>query len=80
SNPSQKIKVGRLCTREGSSQSASLRLTATGPDCSVPHPTGMNRRPPSASLPTIQALFDSLFKVLFIFTSRYLFSIGLSPI
>ena len=26
-NPSQKIKVGRLCTREGSSQSASLRLT-----------------------------------------------------
>ncbi|CAN6998720.1 unnamed protein product [Brassica rapa subsp. trilocularis] len=24
SNPSQKIKVGRLCTREGSSQSASL--------------------------------------------------------
>ncbi|CAN6907185.1 unnamed protein product [Brassica oleracea] len=27
SNPSQKIKVGRLCTLEGSSQSASLRLT-----------------------------------------------------
>ncbi|CAN6989732.1 unnamed protein product [Brassica rapa subsp. trilocularis] len=27
SNPSQEIKVGRLCTREGSSQSASLRLT-----------------------------------------------------
>ncbi|CAF2086773.1 unnamed protein product, partial [Brassica napus] len=27
SNPSQKIKVGRLCTREGSSQSDSLRLT-----------------------------------------------------
>lgn len=26
-----------------------------------------------------QALFDSLFKVLFIFPSRYLFSIGLSP-
>ncbi|CAF2086783.1 unnamed protein product [Brassica napus] len=25
-------------------------------------------------------LFDSLFKVLFIFTSRYLFAIGLSPI
>ncbi|WZZ15124.1 hypothetical protein YC2023_108213 [Brassica napus] len=47
-----------------------------GPDFSVPHPTGMNRRPPSASLPTIQALFDSLFKVLFIFTSRYLFAIG----
>src|SRR5690606_33820715 len=27
-----------------------------------------------------QALLDSLFKVLFIFTSRYLFAIGLSPI
>ncbi|CAL9036961.1 unnamed protein product [Musa banksii] len=26
-----------------------------------------------------QALFDSLFKVLFIFPSRYLFAIGLSP-
>lgn len=27
-----------------------------------------------------QALFDSLFKVLFIFPSRYLFTIGLSPV
>ncbi|KAF1002754.1 hypothetical protein AG4045_024260, partial [Apium graveolens] len=27
-----------------------------------------------------QALFDSLFKVLFIFPSRYLFAIGLSPV
>jgi hypothetical protein len=34
------------------------------------------------SLPSrqFQALFDSLFKVLFIFPSRYLFAIGLSPI
>ncbi|CAN7088337.1 unnamed protein product, partial [Brassica rapa subsp. narinosa] len=31
SNPSQKIKVGRLCTREGSSQSASLRYGFTHP-------------------------------------------------
>ncbi|WZY93692.1 hypothetical protein YC2023_066021 [Brassica napus] len=31
SNPSQKIKVGRLCTREESSQSASLRLTGYSP-------------------------------------------------
>ncbi|CAN7088012.1 unnamed protein product [Brassica rapa subsp. narinosa] len=42
SNPSQKIKVGRLCTREGSSQSASLRLT----DGSNGEPTG--RRPEHA--------------------------------
>ena len=34
------------------------------------------------SLPSrqFQALFDSLFKVLFIFPSRYLFAIGLSPV
>ncbi|KZV58695.1 hypothetical protein F511_30254 [Dorcoceras hygrometricum] len=34
------------------------------------------------SLPSrqFQALFDSLFRVLFIFPSRYLFSIGLSPV
>ncbi|KAK7370689.1 hypothetical protein VNO78_37352 [Psophocarpus tetragonolobus] len=53
-----------------------------GPALAVPHPTGAHRRPPSASLPTrqFQALFDSLFKVLFIFPSRYLFAIGLSPV
>ncbi|KAK8670666.1 hypothetical protein V6N13_037284 [Hibiscus sabdariffa] len=32
SNPSQKIKVGRRCTREGSRQSASLRLTGRRPE------------------------------------------------
>eukprot|EP00793_Prasinoderma_coloniale_P006261 PRCOL_00001091-RA len=35
--------------------------------------------PPNASLPTISSTFNSLFKVLFIFPSRYLFAIGLSP-
>uniref|UniRef100_A0A0R0GH08 Uncharacterized protein n=1 Tax=Glycine max TaxID=3847 RepID=A0A0R0GH08_SOYBN len=39
-----------------------------------------HRRPPSASLPTISSTLDSLFKVLFIFPSRYLFAIGLSPV
>ncbi|KAK8621604.1 hypothetical protein V6N13_081037 [Hibiscus sabdariffa] len=43
-----------------------------GPALAVPHPTGAHRRPPSASLPTI-SLFDSLFKVLFIFPSRAAF-------
>ena len=33
-----------------------------------------------ASLSTISSTFNSLFKVLFIFPSRYLFAIGLSPI
>ncbi|KAK7375584.1 hypothetical protein VNO78_35528 [Psophocarpus tetragonolobus] len=51
-----------------------------GPALAVPHPTGAHRRPPSASLRQFQALFDSLFKVLFIFPSRYLFAIGLSPV
>ncbi|KAK7288390.1 hypothetical protein RIF29_01844 [Crotalaria pallida] len=46
------------------------------PALAVPHPTEAHRRPPSQ----FQALFDSLFKVLFIFPSRYLFAIGLSPV
>ncbi|KAI3478365.1 hypothetical protein L1887_59716 [Cichorium endivia] len=41
-----------------------------GPAIAVPHPTGTHRRPPFASLRQFQALFDSLFKVLFIFPSR----------
>ncbi|KAK8501140.1 hypothetical protein V6N13_025176 [Hibiscus sabdariffa] len=44
-----------------------------GPALAVPHPTGAHRRPPSASLRQFQALFDSLFKVLFIFPSRAAF-------
>ncbi|KAI3483351.1 hypothetical protein L1887_53776 [Cichorium endivia] len=52
-----------------------------GPAIAVPHPTGTHRRPPFASLTdNFQALFDSLFKVLFIFPSRYLFAIGLTPV
>ena len=34
----------------------------------------------SASLLAISSTFNSLFKVLFIFPSRYLFAIGLSPL
>jgi len=34
----------------------------------------------NASLPTISGAFDSLLRVLFIFPSRYLFAIGLSPV
>ena len=35
---------------------------------------------PSLPFQQFQVLFDSLFKVLFIFPSRYLFAIGLAPI
>ena len=38
------------------------------------------RRAPSASLPAISSAFGSLLRVLFIFPSRYLFAIGLSPV
>ncbi|KAI3672245.1 hypothetical protein L2E82_52919 [Cichorium intybus] len=51
-----------------------------GPAIAVPHPTGTHRRPPSLPSRQFQALFDSLFKVLFIFPSRYLFAIGLTPV
>uniref|UniRef100_A0A6N2KFT6 Senescence-associated protein n=1 Tax=Salix viminalis TaxID=40686 RepID=A0A6N2KFT6_SALVM len=51
-----------------------------GPAVAVPHPTGAHRRPHPLPSRQFQALFDSLFKVLFIFPSRYLFAIGLSPI
>jgi hypothetical protein len=36
--------------------------------------------PPSGSLSAISSPFNSLFKVLFIFPSRYLFAIGLLPV
>lgn len=64
------------------SRSASVRAPSRSADrlAAVPHPTGAHRQPPSASLPTISSTFDSLFKVLFIFPSRYLFAIGLSPV
>ncbi|CAL8988912.1 unnamed protein product [Prunus brigantina] len=64
-------------------QSASVNAPSRSADrlVTVPHPTGAHRRPPHP-LPSrqFQALFDSLFKVLFIFPSRYLFAIGLSPV
>ncbi|KAF1891680.1 hypothetical protein Lal_00049252 [Lupinus albus] len=64
--PSQFASVhARVDWRTGSRRSTSDRGTSPAP---------------SASLRQFQALFDSLFKVLFIFPSRYLFAIGLSPV
>ncbi|KAI9099623.1 hypothetical protein K1719_024628 [Acacia pycnantha] len=51
-----------------------------GPALTVPHPTRAHRQPHPLPSRQFQALFDSLFKVLFIFPSRYLFAIGLSPV
>ncbi|KAL5132680.1 hypothetical protein HKD37_U059051 [Glycine soja] len=64
-----------------SRRSMSRSRSKGGPALTVPHPTGTHRSGPHP-LPSrqFQALFDSLFKVLFIFPSRYLFAIGLSPV
>ncbi|CAL9141429.1 unnamed protein product [Musa hybrid cultivar] len=65
-----------------SMQPASIRTPSRAADrlTAVPHPTEVHRRPHPLPSRQFQALFDSLFKVLFIFPSRYLFAIGLSPI
>lgn len=63
-------------------QSASIHTPSRSADRFVP----FRIRPGSIAGPhplpsrQFQALFDSLFKVLFIFPSRYLFAIGLSPV
>lgn len=63
-------------------QSASVRTPSRSADRLSP----FRIRPGSIASPhplpsrQFQALFDSLFKVLFIFPSRYLFAIGLSPV
>ena len=63
-------------------QSASVRA----PSRSADRPLPFHIRPRRIAGPhpllsrQFQALFDSLFKVLFIFPSRYLFAIGLSPL
>ena len=62
-------RVGRRLTRRVKVHRAKTRLSRRAK-------AGHNR----VSSRQFQALFDSLFKVLCIFPSRYLFAIGLSPI
>eukprot|EP01083_Nonionella_stella_P151845 485826_1 len=63
-------------------QSASVRAPSRSADRLSPFRIRPGRIAGPHPLPSrqFQALFDSLFKVLFIFPSRYLFAIGLSPI
>lgn len=63
-------------------QSASVRTPSRSADRLSPFHIRPGRIAGPHPLPSrqFQALFDSLFKVLFIFPSRYLFAIGLSPI
>lgn len=63
-------------------QSASVRAPSRSADRLSPFHIRPGRIASPHPLPSrqFQALFDSLFKVLFIFPSRYLFAIGLSPV
>lgn len=64
------------------SQSASVHAPSRSADRLSPFHIRLEHIAGPHPLPSrqFQALFDSLFKVLFIFPSRYLFAIGLSPI
>lgn len=61
---------------------ATIRTSSRAANRPEPFRFGPRRTAGPHPLPSrqFQALFDSLFKVLFIFPSRYLFAIGLSPI
>ena len=63
-------------------RSASVRAPSRSADRLAPFHIRPGRIASPHPLPSrqFQALFDSLFKVLFIFPSRYLFAIGLSPV
>lgn len=63
-------------------QSVLIRALSRSADRLAPFHIRPGRTASPHPLPSrqFQALFDSLFKVLFIFPSRYLFAIGLSPI
>lgn len=64
------------------SRSASVHAPSRSADRLTPFRIRPGRIAGPHPLPSrqFQALFDSLFKVLFIFPSRYLFAIGLSPV
>lgn len=63
-------------------QSAPVHIPSRSADRLTPFHIRPGRIAGPHSLPSrqFQALFDSLFKVLFIFPSRYLFAIGLTPV
>ena len=75
----------RACRQPGLGpppQPASVHAPSRSADRLTPFHIRPGRTAGPHPLPSrqFQALFDSLFKVLFIFPSRYLFAIGLSPV
>ncbi|KMZ11271.1 hypothetical protein BHUM_01079c [Candidatus Burkholderia humilis] len=77
------VSTGNLLTGLGPpGQSALVHTPSRSADRRKPFHIRPGRIAGPHPLPSrqFQALFDSLFKVLFIFPSRYLFAIGLSPV
>ena len=68
-------RARRACS--GGGLGADATGSAAHPHCAAAPPPGASA---GASPPTGSRTFDSLFKVLFIFPSRYLFAIGLPPL
>ena len=79
--PHRQQRPGRARPYAAEAAGIGPRLEMTG-TMSKPNRTRPRRIADPHPLPSrqFQALFDSLFKVLFIFPSRYLFAIGLSPV
>ena len=79
----------RCNTPEGATCARTFPTSRAHPDLRTPTDCSPGRRqengrthhwPQSVPSQQFQVLFNSLFKVLFIFPSRYLFAIGLAPI
>ena len=87
SNPQHPARRSRWA-QQAATQKASpaQNVEADEPACSVPNAqartagSSWHHWPQSVPSQQFQVLFNSLFKVLFIFPSRYLFAIGLAPI
>ncbi|KAK7288659.1 hypothetical protein RIF29_02127 [Crotalaria pallida] len=81
-----RFQGGQICTdgRSARAHAPGFATTVAPSYSSGPGPCPDGRRHIAGPHPLpsrqFQALFDSLFKVLFIFPSRYLFAIGLSPV
>ena len=75
--------TGNQCYNNGRSQIPSLKPSLAKPiHADLPRNTGTPKQHQfhTLSFQQFQVLFNSLFKVLFIFPSQYLFAIGLSPL
>ena len=75
----KRATIDPLCTKQKPTQRSPTRWHITPPK-ERHKPTHGKHSLPTLPFQRFQVLFNSLFKVLFIFPSRYLFAIGLSPL